>query len=63
MQILDISIETHRCTGVCVKRRTNKQVLGTSTSTALPAGDGAHDEKRLVAFGNRVGQGSIDRFV
>src|SRR5437870_8507110 len=29
----------------------------------LSSCDGAHDEKRLVAFGNRVGQGSIERFV
>src|SRR5206468_10854163 len=29
----------------------------------LSSCDGAHDETRLVAFGNRVGQWSIERFV
>ncbi len=40
-----------------------KQVLGTSTSTNLASRDCAHDKERLRAFHDRVGKGSVWRFV
>src|SRR5437660_12847859 len=60
---LSVIDEAQRCNGVCVKRRITKQALGTSTSTTLPAGNCPHDEEWLVALHDRIGQGSIRRFV